>query len=61
MIFVFKAINDFSKVIGLKDNNANAYFNRGCCYDSLGELDNAICDYSKALEIDNRNGKYNAD
>ena len=32
--------------------NANAYFNRGCCYDSVGELDLAIADYSIALELD---------
>lgn len=32
--------------------NANAYFNRGCCYDSVGELDLAISDYSVALELD---------
>lgn len=33
-------------------DNANAYFNRGCCYDSVGELDLAISDYSVALELD---------
>ena len=32
--------------------NANAYFNRGCCYDSIGEIDLAISDYSVALELD---------
>ena len=36
----------------LDKNNANAYFNRGCCYDSVGELDLAISDYSVALELD---------
>lgn len=49
------AIDDFSSVINLNKDNANAYFNRGCCYDSIGELDLAISDYSTALEIDSKN------
>ena len=40
----------------LDPENANAYFNRGCCYDSIGELDLAISDYSIALELDMKNG-----
>jgi tetratricopeptide (TPR) repeat protein len=43
-------------VIEIDPENANAYFNRGCCYDSVGELDLAISDYSVALELDMRNG-----
>ena len=39
-------------MITLDKDNANAYFNRGCCYDSVGELDLAISDYSVALELD---------
>lgn len=39
-------------MISLDKDNANAYFNRGCCYDSVGELDLAISDYSVALELD---------
>lgn len=39
-------------MISLDPDNANAYFNRGCCYDSVGELDLAISDYSIALELD---------
>jgi lipoprotein NlpI len=39
-------------VISLDPENANAFFNRGCCYDSVGELDLAIADYSVALELD---------
>lgn len=49
-----KAIQDFTEVIGMDPHNANAYFNRGCCYDSVGELDLAIADYSLALELDER-------
>jgi Tfp pilus assembly protein PilF len=43
-------------VIEIDPQNANAYFNRGCCYDSIGELDLAISDYSVALELDLRSG-----
>ena len=43
-------------MIEIDPENANAYFNRGCCYDSVGELDLAISDYSVALELDMRNG-----
>jgi Flp pilus assembly protein TadD len=50
------AIKDFTRVIEIDPDNANAYFNRGCCYDSVGELDLAISDYSVALELDMRNG-----
>jgi Tfp pilus assembly protein PilF len=46
-------------VIEIDPDNANAYFNRGCCYDSVGELDLAISDYSVALELDMRNGGNN--
>jgi Tfp pilus assembly protein PilF len=46
-------------VIEIDPDNANAYFNRGCCYDSVGELDLAISDYSVALELDMRNGGTN--
>lgn len=51
-----EAIRDFTRVIEIDADNANAYFNRGCCYDSVGELDLAISDYSVALELDMRNG-----
>jgi Flp pilus assembly protein TadD len=50
------AIKDFSKVIAIDPANANAYFNRGCCYDTIGELDLAISDYSVALELDLHSG-----
>ena len=54
-----QAIDDFSAVIALNMENANAFFNRGCCYDSIGELDLAIADYSMALEIDSKNSGKN--
>lgn len=56
-----EAINDFTRIINIDPDNANAYFNRGCCYDSVGELDLAISDYSVALELDMRNGNNNSE
>ena len=56
-----EAVKDFTSVIEIDPQNANAYFNRGCCYDSIGELDLAISDYSVALELYLRSGKDDAD
>ena len=56
MGFYKEAIKDFTMVIQIDPENANAFFNRGCCYDSVGELDLAISDYSVALELDMKNG-----
>ena len=49
-------MKDFTNVIEIDPENANAFFNRGCCYDSMGDLDLAISDYSVALELDLRSG-----
>ena len=54
-------MKDFTSVIEIDPSNANAYFNRGCCYDSVGELDLAISDYSVALELDLRSGNGEGD
>jgi tetratricopeptide (TPR) repeat protein len=43
-------------MIEINKNNIGSYFNRGCCYDSLGQLDKAIADYSTALEIESKLG-----
>ena len=51
-----QAIDDFSLVIHIDPLNANAYFNRGSCYDSKGEVQKAISDYSMALELDMKSG-----
>ena len=37
----------------MRPEYANAYFNRGCCYEEMGEIEKAIQDYSRALEIEN--------
>ena len=51
---LIKAIKDFTLLIEKNKDNIGAFFNRGCCYDSLGETDFAISDYSAALEIEAR-------
>jgi len=35
-----------------KQRNASALFNRGSALDSLGLFDDAIADFTKALELD---------
>ena len=43
---------DWHAVLELDGSNANAYFNRGSTYDSMGAYDKAIADYTRALELD---------
>ncbi|MGB1031767.1 MAG: tetratricopeptide repeat protein, partial [Flavobacteriales bacterium] len=42
----------FSKSIELYPNYTQAYYNRGLCHESLNEINLALADYEKALEID---------
>lgn len=44
-----KAIQDFSDEINISSCSAS-YFIRGYCYDSMGQLEKAIMDYSAALQ-----------
>lgn len=53
-IFITKAIRDFSEVVKINPNSSSAFFNRGCCYDAKGFVNQAISDYSSALEIDSK-------
>ena len=43
---------DFTTVLKLDPNNVNAYFNRGSAYDSLGQYEKAVADYTHALDLD---------
>ena len=43
---------DFTTVLKLDANNVNAYFNRGSAYDSLGQYEKAVADYTHALDLD---------
>jgi tetratricopeptide (TPR) repeat protein len=37
-----QAVSDFTYIISLRPDYANAYFNRGCCYEEMGDIDKAI-------------------
>ncbi len=54
-----KAIIDFSKIIEIEPMNANAYLNRGCCYEKIQNYDLAYKDYEASLLIDKILGKEN--
>jgi len=47
-----EAIADFTKVLELDSDNANAYYNRASTFDAQGAIQQAIADYSRALELD---------
>ena len=36
----------------IEPTNVNAFFNRGSAYDSIGNYDLAVQDYSRALDLD---------
>ncbi len=45
------AIEDFSKVIKEEPSNAEAYFQRACCYFNLKDTTNSFSDYNKAISL----------
>ncbi|WP_013325421.1 tetratricopeptide repeat protein [Gloeothece verrucosa] len=45
------AIEDFTEVIRLYPNSAEAYYNRGIAYSKLGNSGAAMADYNKAVEL----------
>src|SRR5262249_28209402 len=45
-----------SQVIKADSRAARTYFNRGLAYQDKGDLDRAIVDYRKALELEPKNG-----
>ncbi|HYG80864.1 MAG TPA: tetratricopeptide repeat protein, partial [Pyrinomonadaceae bacterium] len=45
------AVGDFSKVIELDPQNADAYYNRGGLLVAQGEAAKAVDDFSKAIDI----------
>lgn len=50
-----RAIENYTKVIELKPDYADAYYNRATVYRDKGEVDRAFVDYSRAIE---RNPSY---
>ena len=50
-----------SRVIGTTPEDATAYYNRGSTYQQKGDVDRALADYSKAIELKpNYGAAYNA-
>ena len=49
------AIEEYSKIIAIDPNHADAYNFRGVAYQNSSDFDNAIADYSEALRIDPNN------
>jgi tetratricopeptide (TPR) repeat protein len=42
---------DYSKAILLNPNDADAYYNRGCAYSEKGEVDKAVSDLKRCIEL----------
>ncbi len=55
--FVGKVIDYLTKIIGANPQNSQAYFHRGKAYFKRGELDNAIADYDKSIELNPDNAE----
>jgi len=42
---------DYNKAILLNPNDAHAYYNRGCAYGEKGEVDKAVSDLKRCIEL----------
>ena len=42
----------YTKIIELKPDDAETYFNRGRAYEETGDYTRAIADFNKAIELD---------
>ena len=51
----WEAIELYSKALSILPIHFKALFNRGFAYDKIGDFDNAILDYSWAIELDDKN------
>jgi tetratricopeptide (TPR) repeat protein len=49
-----KAITYFSESIEKDSDYSGAYYERGYCYDKIGEFNSAIQDFTKAIEFNNK-------
>lgn len=50
-----QAIDDYTRAISLKPNQADIYTNLGSAYDKQGDLDRAITEYTHAISLDPNN------
>jgi len=46
-----QGISLYSKAIKLEPTNGIYYFGRGCCYQYMGDNQNALKDYDKSIEL----------
>ena len=46
-----RAIADYDRAIALKPDNASAYYTRGNAYYQKGDLERAIADFQKVVEL----------
>ena len=51
------AIASYSEAIRINPDYADAYYNRGCVYDELGQCKKAISDYCEVMRINLRTGE----
>jgi hypothetical protein len=54
----FRAVEHFTQAIMLRPEKAEYFYNRGNCYNKLGETQKALLDYSMAIRIDNKTATY---
>jgi len=49
-----EAIEVYDQKMGMEGNNASSLYNRGRCYEELGQIKEAVKDYERVLGVDNR-------
>lgn len=47
------ALKDYNRIISEEKNNPDYYFERGRCYQTMGDSKKAMADFNKSLELDN--------
>ena len=53
-----RAIEDYTRALELAPELAEAWYNRGCAWYEVGELDKATTDLTRAIELSPANGLY---
>ena len=49
-----EAIKSFDKALEIKPDNANALYNRACCFSLQNQIEPAIENLAKAISLDNK-------
>ena len=55
---ISQAVDAFTHAIMLRPEKAEYFYNRGNCYNKMGETQKALLDYSMAIRIDNKMATY---